>query len=115
MAEPAKATDGEALRLNWRQTWPETEADYFAVADGYDEAVGRIFKGTGGQMKGLWFWSMTANGPEISRNIGELCGTALSARGAARLVEDVWFDAIRGTSLDRPAPHRNGYAAAKAR
>jgi hypothetical protein len=34
MAEPAKVADGEALplRLHWRQTWPERDADYVAEA-----------------------------------------------------------------------------------
>lgn len=113
MAEPVRVTEGDALRLNWKQTWPEAEADYFAIAEGYEEAVGRIFKGTGGLLKGMWFWSMTANGPEISRNIPALCGTALSARDAARSVEDAWFEAIRGSALDRPKG--NPYAMAKSR
>ena len=115
MAEPARETDGDALRLNWRQTWPEKNADYCAEAVGYSELVGRIFMDRNGPLNGIWFWSMTASGPEVSRNIGELNGTAMSPREAARLVEDAWFAAIRGTSLDRPAPRPNAYAAAKAR
>ena len=114
MTEAARAADRSELFLNWRQTWPETEADYFALADGYEEAVGRIFKGTGGLLKGIWFWSMTANGPEISRSLPALCGTALSAREAAQQVEGAWYEAIRGSSLD-PAPRSNAYATAKRR
>lgn len=115
MAEPARATDGEALRLKWRQTWPDKEADYCAQAEGYPEAVGRIYMDRNGPLNGIWFWSMTASGPEISRNAGELNGAATSPRDAARLVEEAWFAAILGTSLDRPAPHQNAYATAKAR
>lgn len=115
MAEPARATDGEALRLHWRQTWPEKDADYCAEAAGTGEAVGRIYTDKNGPLKGVWFWSMTASGPDISRNVGELSGTAMSPREAARLVEDAWFAAIRGTSLERPTPRLNAYAAAKVR
>ena len=88
MAEPARATEGEALRLIWRQTWLEKDADCCAQAEGCTEPVGRIYTDRNGPLKGLWFWSMTACGPEISRNVGELRGTAMSPREAARLVED---------------------------
>jgi hypothetical protein len=30
------------------------------------------------------------------------------------MVEGAWFEAIKGSSLDRPAPARNAYAMAKA-
>lgn len=115
MAEPARATDGEALRLLWRQTWPEKDADYCAQAEGHSEPVGRIYTDRNGPLQGIWFWSMTASGAEISRNVGELTGTATSPREAARLVEDAWFAAIKGSSLERLAPKVNTYAAAKAR
>ena len=116
MAEPAKAPDGEAitLLLNWRQTWPEHSADYVAAAPNYDDTVGRIYLITGGPEKDLWFWAMNAHGREVSRNIGKLSGVAPSPRAAARMVEHAWFAAIKGSSLDRPPPKRNAYAAAKA-
>ena len=105
---------GEALRLRWRQTWPEREADYCAEADGLEQAVGRIYKHTSGPLVGVWFWSMTADGPDISRNAGESHGTAQSPREAARLMEAAWFEAIRGSALERVMPRQNTYAAAKA-
>lgn len=116
MAEPEKVADGEALplRLRWRQTWSDHDADYVANADGYNGGVGRIYLYDSGPQKGMWFWSMTAHGFEISRNIGNLSGAERSARAAARMVEDAWFVAIKGSSLDRPPPARNAYAAAKA-
>lgn len=52
---------------------------------------------------------------EISRNFGELHGVERSARAAAHMVEDAWFKAIRGSSLDTPAPQRNAYAMAGSR
>ena len=116
MAEPAKVADGEALplRLHWRQMWPERDADYVAEADTYNDLVGRIYRHDDGAQAGMWFWSMTAFGHEISRNIGKLTGFERSARAAARMVEDAWFAAIKGSSLDRPPPKRNAYEVAKA-
>lgn len=116
MTEPATVADGEALplRLKWRQTWPEREADYVAYADSYGDIVGRIYRHDSGEQAGNWFWSMTAFGLEISRNIGRLTGFERSARGAAQTVEEAWFAAIKGSSLDQPAPARNLYAMAKA-
>lgn len=115
MTEPTKVADGEAvsLRLKWRQTWPDTEADYAAEADGYAGSVGRIYLYKHGPQEGQWFWAMNAHGPEISRNIGKLHGEAGSPRAAAFMVEQAWFAAIKGSSLDRPAPKANLYAMAK--
>ncbi|MGN6535121.1 MAG: hypothetical protein ACTHKQ_05245 [Mesorhizobium sp.] len=115
MAEPVKVADGEAitLRLKWRQTWPDKEADYAADASNYDH-VGRIYRHNGGPQDGKWFWSLTAFGPEISRNIGNCTGTEDTPRAAARMVEDAWFAAIKGSTLDRPPPKRNAYELAKA-
>jgi hypothetical protein len=116
MAEPAKVADGEALPLilKWRQTWPDSEADYVATADSYNGSVGRIYRYDHGPQEGLWFWAMQAYGAEISRNLDKLHGVEKSARAAARMVEDAWFAAIKGSSLDRPAPKRNAYEMAKA-
>lgn len=108
MAEPEKVADGEALplRLRWQATWPDKEADYMALADGYNGSVGRIYLHQHGPQEGRWFWAMNAHGAEISRNIDRLSGTEESARAAAHKVEDAWFAAIRGSSLDRPEPKR---------
>lgn len=116
MTEPAKVADGEALplRLRWRQTWPDREADFVAVADGYNGSVGRIYVYDSGPEEGNWFWAMNAHGPEISRNLEKLDGIEQSARAAAHMVEEVWFAAIAGSSLDRPASKRNAYAMVKA-
>jgi hypothetical protein len=116
MAEPEKVADGEALplRLKWRQSWPDREADYVAHADAYGDIVGRIYRHDSGEQTGKWFWSMTAFGYEISRNVGRLTGFEVSPRAAARMVEDSWFAAIKGSSLDRPPPKRNAYDMAKA-
>jgi hypothetical protein len=56
---------------------------------------------------------MQADSHETSRNVGELHGVERSARAAAHMVEDAWFKAIRGSSLDLPAPKWNAYAMAK--
>lgn len=117
MTEPQKVADGEALplRLRWRETWPDRpSADYVAEGEGYAGTIGRIYIYDAGPQQGMWFWAMHAHGPEISRNVGELHGVEKSPRAAARMVEDAWFAAIKGSSLDRPAPKRNAYAAAKA-
>lgn len=116
MAEPEKVADGEALPLllKWRQTWPDKEADYTALADGYGGNVGRIYLHDSGPLQGHWFWSLTAHGPQISRNLDKLHGEAPSARAAAHMVEDAWFAAIKGSSLDRPIPKRNAYEMVKA-
>lgn len=106
------------LRLKWRQTWPNKDADYVAEHHGYDGPVGRIYKSVKpGSLESDWFWAMNAFGAEISRNISTLSGHAASPREAARLVEDSWFEAIKGTSLDvlAPAVTANAYAAAKHR
>jgi hypothetical protein len=116
MAEPEKVANGEALplRLHWRETWPDRDADYVADADGYSGGVGRIYRHDAGPQQGMWFWSLTAHGPEISRAADKLHGVEQSPRAAARMVEGAWFAAIKGSSLDRPAPKRNAYAMAKA-
>lgn len=115
MTEPAKVADGEALplRLKWLATWPDKEADFSALAVGYHDSVGRIYLYDSSPSK-TWFWAMNAHGPEVSRNVGALHGIAGSARAAARLVEDAWFAAIKGSALDRPEPKRNAYELAKA-
>lgn len=116
MAEPAKVADGEALPLllKWRQTWPDKEADYVADASNYNGSVGRIYLYEHGPQKGMWFWAMNAFGPEISRNVGKLSGVEPSARAAAHMVEEAWFAAIKGSTLDRPIPKRNAYEMVKA-
>lgn len=116
MTQPAKVADGEALplRLRWRQTWPDREADFVAEADGYNGSVGRIYRYDSHPLEGSWFWAMNAHGPEISRNFDKLHGIEPSARAAAHMVENAWFAAIAGTSLDQPAPKRNTYAMVKA-
>lgn len=108
------------LRLRWKPTWPDKEADYAAEAPGYDGSVGRIYlHTTGGYQSGSWFWAMNAHGHDISRNVGELSGYEPSPRQAARRVEEAWFAAIRGSRLDVALPPEeptvNRYAAAKGR
>lgn len=117
MSEPQGVAACEALPLclNWRQTSPDSEADYVAETDTYEDTVGRIYRHDAGPQTGLWFWAMQADGHEISRNIGQLHGVERSARAAAHMVEAAWFNAIKGSSLDRPAPKRNAYAMAKGR
>jgi hypothetical protein len=116
MAEPEKVADGDPLplRLRWRQTWPDRDADYVADADGYTGGVGRIYRHQHGPQQGMWFWSLTAHGPEISRAADKLHGVERSPRAAAHMVEDAWFAAIEGSSFDRSPPKRNAYAMAKA-
>jgi hypothetical protein len=74
------------------------EVDDAADASNYDH-VGRIYRHNGGPQDGKWFWSLTAFGPEISRNIGNCTGTEDTPRAATRMVEDAWFAAIKGSSL----------------
>ena len=115
MTEPQKMADGEALtlRLRWRETWPDRSADYVAEAAGYTGTIGRISVYDAGPQQGMWFWAMNAHAPEISRNVGELHGVEKSPRAAARMVEDAWFAAALGSSLDHPAPTLNAHARAK--
>lgn len=115
MTEPAKVAGGEALplRLKWRQTWPDKEADFTAHASNYDH-VGRFYLHEHEPQKGRWSWSLTAFGDGISRNIGACHGFADSAREAAYAVETAWFAAIKGSKLDQPEPKRNAYKLAKA-
>lgn len=103
MSEPEKVTAGEALplRLRWRQTQPNSEADYIAETDTYNGPVGRIFRHDSSPDKGAWLWAMQADSYEVSRNVGELHGVERSARAAAHMVEDAWFQAIRGSSLEK--------------
>ncbi|KQZ14314.1 hypothetical protein ASD44_09690 [Mesorhizobium sp. Root554] len=120
MTAHAHAPAGEAfadasipLTLRWQATWEGQEADYSAFANVYPGAVGRIFRYEAGTSQGQWFWSMTADGYDISRNFGDSSGYEPSARRAAKCVEDAWRAAIKGSSLDR-AEQRNAYAMAKA-
>jgi hypothetical protein len=115
MAEPEKVAESEALplRLQWRQSWPDREADYVAETPEHQGGVGRIYLYDGGPQKGLWFWAMNAFGPEVSRNVGILTGVERSARAAARMVEDAWFATIGGSSPDAPTPKHNVYELAK--
>ncbi len=108
------------LRLKWRQTWPDREQDFVASASGYDGPVGRIYeqqKPGSGDIH--WFWAFQASAGEVSRNIGTTSGHEATAREAAREVEQCWFAAIKGTSLENAVPEAtvptNAYAAAKAR
>lgn len=115
MAEPQRVADSEALplRMKWRQTWPDREADYEALtAEGL--IVGRIYRYPHDPQQGQWFWAMNADSPEVSRNIGKLYGVEASPRSAAHMVEDAWFTAIKGSALDRPTPKVNPYAMVKA-
>ncbi|MDR7032911.1 hypothetical protein [Mesorhizobium sp. BE184] len=119
MAAHAHAEPGEAfveetinLSLKWQQTWEENEADYSAFSSVYKGAVGRIYRHDAGPSQGQWLWSMVADGYDISR-AGPCSGHERSPRRAAKRVEDAWFDAIKGSSLDR-AEKRNAYAMAKA-
>lgn len=110
-----------ALRLKWRATWPDKEADFVAEASTYDGPVGRIYlHDTGGYQNGNWFWAFQAAGDEVSRNVGDTSGYEPSARAAARRVESAWFLAIAGTRHETPetvppVPTVNSYAAAKGR
>lgn len=109
------------LKLRWRRTWPEEEEreDYVADAPTYT-SLGRIYLvvAQAESINGRWFWSLTAHGNEISRNVGDLTGYEDSAREAAARVERAWFAAIRGSKHEVPAvpaQPRNAYAAAKGR
>jgi hypothetical protein len=105
--------DDIELRLKWRHTWDDREDDFSAIAPSYSGCVGRIYLNSGGPTDGLWFWSLTASGSDISRNVGKLSGYESSARLAARAVEDAWFSAIKGSTHDSPPRPTNAYAAAK--
>jgi hypothetical protein len=114
MTEPQRADrEGMPLRLQWRQTRPDGDADYIAETLDYPGNVGRIFRHDTGPDAGAWLWAMQADGHEISRNVGELNGVERSPKAAARMVEDAWFRAIKGSSLDRPTAKPNAYAMAK--
>lgn len=109
------------LKLRWRRTWPEEDReDYVAEAPTYKGSVGRIYLvvAQSEATTGKWFWSFTAFGDEVSRNIGDLSGHELTAREAAQRVERAWFAAIKGSKHDVPgvpAQARNEYAVAKGR
>lgn len=105
------------LKLRWRHTWEEKDNDFVAEAPGYPDTVGRIYEsivpgGTGTH----WFWSMNAHGAFISR-AGKNSGYEATPRQAAQQVEKAWFEAIKGSSLERAVavPAANAYAAAKGR
>lgn len=108
------------LRLKWRHTWPgEDRQDFVSDAPTYP-SVGRIYLivAQAESINGKWFWSLTAFGEDISRNIGATSGYQPSAREAAAKVEAAWFEAIKGSRHDVPVPTaqpRNAYAEAKGR
>lgn len=118
MTAHAYAPAGEAvadvsipLTLTWQQT-TDRDADYSAFSGVYPGALGRIYRHDGGELQGQWFWSMTADGYDISRNVGDCNGFERSPRKAAKCVEDAWYASIRGSSLDH-AEKRNAYAMVK--
>lgn len=120
MAAYENAVDTEAftdssitLRLTWQQTCDDRDADYSAFSRTYAGALGRIYRHNAGELQGQWFWSMTADGYDISRNVKACNGYEPSPRRAASCVEDAWYAAIKGSSLDR-AEQRNAYALARA-
>lgn len=110
------------LRLKWRATWPDRDADFVAEASTYKGHVGRIYyvPENHGPKGDSWFWAFQAFGDEVSRNVGNLSSHEPSARAAARAVESAWFLAIKGTHHDEPESGAlvtpvNAYAAAKGR
>ncbi len=105
MTEPPQAPYGGAmpLRLDWR-SMNARSTDFEAHDDGYDGVIGRVYR----RDDGTWFWSLTASGPEISRNIGPTNGNEATSLRAARQLELAWSAAIRGSSLDHGASKRTG-------
>jgi hypothetical protein len=57
MAEPQKVADSDPLplRLHWRQTWSDKDADYVADADDHTGGVGRIYRYGHGRNKASGF------------------------------------------------------------
>jgi len=119
MTEPAFAPDDRDLlaalnsmcRLQWRRAWITTPFRFSGTSP--------IFKGEivhlspEGRGAVTWHWSLTAQGDEVSRNIGDTNGMAESAIVAAQRGEEAWFAAIKGSSLERRQDLRNAYATAK--
>lgn len=105
------------LKLLWKKTWPDRENDFVGHAPHFEGSVGRIQLVEHGPQQNSWSWSFTAVGEHILRGgIGALTGTEPSPREAARAVENAWFAAIKGSSLDnteRQMAGKNAYAAAK--
>ncbi|MER8571287.1 hypothetical protein NKG99_07555 [Mesorhizobium sp. M1409] len=50
--------DDIELRLKWRQTWPDKEADFVAESSIRHGSVGRIYRFDHGPSAGQWFWAM---------------------------------------------------------
>lgn len=108
------------LRLRWRATWPDREADFVAEAPTYNGNVGRIYyvPENHGMQSNRWFWAFQAFGDDVNRGGINLSGHEDTPRQAARRVEDAWFSAIRDGRHDVPVPDdapKNAYAAAKGR
>lgn len=112
--------DRIVLRLKWRPTWPDKEADFAAEAPSYNGPVGRIYRHDTGLHAGNWLWAFQAFGDDIGHNVGNTSGFEPSAGAAARCVESAWLLAVKGTCHDVPEeadpparPPVNAYAAAK--
>lgn len=91
------------LRLRWQLTWSDKEDDYVAEAPGCDGPVGRIYKElVPGKHEYRWFWAFQASVTAPYRRVGATSGREPSPREAAKRVEEAWFAAIEGTSLDVP-------------
>lgn len=93
------------LRLKWRHTWPDREADFVAEAPTYSGNVGQIYyvPEHHGPKAGSWYWAFQAFADDISRNIGHPFGHEPSARETAARVEAAWFAASRGRgTMSRP-------------
>lgn len=88
-------------RLKWRKTWPDSVND--RVADGPlpGYMIGRFYRhDTGGINKGRWSWFYQADIPGLSRQGINLTGFADTPQEAAKAIEDAWFRAIEGKTLD---------------
>jgi hypothetical protein len=100
------------LKLRWRHTWSDKDDDFVAelpAGCAYSGTVGRIYKHFKPGGEGYyWLWAMNAWGHGILRVAGKLDGYEDTPRMAAKQVEDSWFDAVRGTSLDVSVPVPSG-------
>ena len=88
------------LRLKWRKTWPDYEADFCVDSPIEGATIGRIMLTIGGPKDRQWQWTYQAAIKGLPWNQLHHSGFEATARQAAKVIEDMWFAATAGKRFD---------------
>lgn len=87
----------DGLKLKWRRTWPDVEAD-FVGWHGHDRAGRMYHTPSAGKETAPWRWFCNGELPGGGTCTGG--GGAWTPREAAAALESYWFDAIERCASD---------------